>query len=99
MLVGEVLTLAVNITGFNLPLSGVTWSFGGITLTDVTDRTLITTPADLTTLPVMSTLVRMPILSLEDEGNYDVTVSNLAGIVLFEFQVTVNGEPLCTHVS
>ena len=93
VLVGEALTLEVNITEFNLPLT-VTWSFGGSLLTDGLDRISITTPADLTTPPVTSTLVRMPILSLEDEGNYDVTASNLVDNPLSRFQVTVNGEPL-----
>ena len=63
-------------------------------LTDGMDRISITAPADLTTPPVTSTLIRMPILSLEDEGNYDVTASNLVDNPLSRFQVTVNGEPL-----
>ena len=61
---------------------------------DGMDRTSITTPADLTTPPVMSTLVRMPIVSLDDEGDYNVIAINLAGIVPSRFPVTVNGEPL-----
>ena len=87
-MVGQTLTLAVNITGFNLPIT-VNWNFGlGA------DRISITTSDDLTTPPVMSTLVRMPILSLEDEGDYDVTASNPAGNILSLFTVTVLGEPL-----
>ena len=93
VLVGQALILEVNITEFNLPLT-VIWSFEGIVLADGMDRISITTPADLTTPPVTSTLVRMPILSVEDEGNYDVTAGNLADNALSRFQVTVNGEPL-----
>ena len=61
---------------------------------DGADRISLTTSADLTAPPVMSTLVRMPILSLEDEGDYDVSVSNPAGNILSLFTVTVLGEPL-----
>ena len=93
VLVGETLTLEVNITGFNLPIN-VNWNFNLGVLTSGVDRISITTSADLTTPPVTSTLVRMPILSLEDEGDYDVFADNAAGNILSIFTVTVLGEPL-----
>ena len=59
---------------------------------DGMDRISITTPADLTTPPVIFALVRMPIVSLEDAGCYEVTASNLVGNVQSTFNITVNGE-------
>ena len=93
VMVGQTLTLFVIITGFNLPIT-VNWNFELGAVMDGVDRISLTTSADLTTPPVIATLVRMPILSLEDAGNYDVSASNAAGNVLSGFTVTVLGEPL-----
>ncbi len=85
------LVLSVNVTGFNLPLSEVTWErVGGDTLTDATPRVTIVT-SDLTVDPTSSTLTLEMVESLVDQGQYRATATNPAGNSSTTFDVTVLG--------
>ncbi len=85
------LVLSVNITGFNLPLSEVTWErVGGDTLTDATPRVTIVT-SNFNMDPASSTLTLEMVESLADQGQYRATATNPAGNSYTTFDVTVLG--------
>ena len=88
----------VDITGFNLPLTNITWMEDGEVLMDTTDNIVIT-HGSFTTPPSTSTLVRDPIQSVMDNGTYEVTVVNPAGENTTTFTVTVNGKQVDFMVS
>ena len=81
----------VNITGFNLPLTNITWMEDGLVLMNDTDNIIITHGSFIAP-PTTSTLVRHPILSPMDNGTYEVTVMNPAGESMTAFTVIVNGK-------
>ena len=85
------LTLMVNITGFNSPLTNITWMEDGLVLMNNTDNIIIT-HGSFAAPPTTSTLVRDPIQSVMDNGTYEVTVVNPAGQSMTTFTVIVNGE-------
>ena len=87
---GNDLMLSVNITRFNLALTNITWSHRGNILTSGVDRVTINTSSPLTSPPVMSTLQRTSLISL-DLGIYIVTATNPVGSVTFTFDVEVSG--------
>ena len=91
--VGSALTLMVDITGFNLPLTSITWMEDGQVLMNNTDNILIT-HGSFATPNTTSTLVRDPIQSPMDNGTYEVTVVNPAGQSMTTFIVNVNGKQL-----
>lgn len=87
------LTLRVSISGFNLPLTSVSWTQHGRTLAGSEDGVTITnTPM----LPAMSAPVTSMLLISatvpRDSGAYSVTASNDAGSETLEFTVSVTGE-------
>ena len=89
--VGSPLILMMDITGFNLPLTSITWMEDGQVLMNNTNNIIITHgnfAAPLTT----STLVRGSIQSPMDNGTYEVTAVNPAGEDTTVFTVIVNGE-------
>ena len=91
--VGSALTLMVDITGFNLPLTSITWMEDGQVLVNNTDNITIahgSFEAPTTT----STLVRDPIQSPMDNGTYEVTVMNQAGQSTTTYTIIVNGRQL-----
>ena len=89
--VGSPLTLMVDITGFNLPLTSITWMEDGQLLMNNTDNIIIT-HGSFVTPPTTSTLVRDPIQSPMDNGTYEVTVVNPAGQSVTTYTVIVNGK-------
>ena len=93
--VGGTLTLMVDITGFNLPLTSITWMEDGQVLMNNTDNIIIT-HGSFAAPPTTSTLVRDPIQSVMDNGTYEVTVMNPAGQSMTTFTVIVNGEQVVT---
>ena len=93
--VGSALILMVDITGFNLPLTSITWLEDGQMLMNNTDNITIT-HGSFEASNTTSTLVRDPIQSPMDNGTYEVTVVNPAGQSMTTFNVTVNGEQMVT---
>ena len=91
--VGSALTLMVDITGFNLPLTNITWMEDGQLLMNNTDNITIT-HGSFEAPPTTSTLVRDPIQSPMDNGTYEVTVVNSAGQSTTTFTVIVNGRQI-----
>ena len=89
--VGSALTLMVIITGFNLPLTNITWMKDGQVLMNNTNNIVIT-HGSFTAPPTTSILFRDPIQSPMDNGTYEVTVVNPAGESTTTFTATVNGE-------
>ena len=89
--VGSALNLMVDITGFNLPLTSITWMEDGQVLMNNTDNIVIT-HGSFEAPPTTSTLVRDPIHSPIDNGTYEVTVVNPAGQSMTTFTVIVNGK-------
>ena len=89
--VGSTLTPMVRITGFNLPLTSITWMEDGQVLMNNTDNIVIT-HGSFAAPPTTSTLVCDPIQSVMDNGTYEVTVMNPAGQSMTAFTVVVNGE-------
>ena len=89
--VGSALTLMVDITGFNLPLTSITWIEDGQVLMNNTDNIIIT-HGSFAAPPTISTLVRGSIQSPMDNGTYEVVVVNPAGQDSTTFSITVNGE-------
>ena len=91
--VGSTLTLMVNITGFNLPLTSITWMEDGQVLMNNTENIVIT-HGSFAAPPTTSTLVRDPIQSVMDNGTYEITVVNPAGQNMTTYTVIVNGKQL-----
>ena len=89
--VGSPLILMVDITGFNLPLSSITWMEDGQVVMNNTNNIVIT-HGSFETPPTTSTLVRDSIESPMDNGTYEVMVVNPAGDATSTFTITVNGE-------
>ena len=89
--VGSALTLTVDITGFNLPLTNITWMEDGQVLMNNTNNTVIN-HGSFAAPSTTSTLVRDPIQSVMDNGTYEVTVVNPAGQSMTTYNVMVNGE-------
>ena len=89
--VGSALTLMVIITGFNLPLTNITWMKDGQVLMNNTDNIIIT-HGSFAAPPTTSTLVRDPIQSVMDNGTHEVTVVNPVGQSMTTYNVIVNGE-------
>ena len=87
--VGSALSLMVDITGFNLPLTSITWMEDGQVLMNNTDNIVIT-HGSFDVPPTASTLVRDPIQSVMDNGTYEVTVVNPAGQSVTAYTVIVN---------
>ena len=92
---GSTLSLAVNISAFNLDLTNITWSHNGTNLMSVQgqNRISITSSSLSTPAPVSSTLERTSVIPL-DAGEYTVSANNPAGSSNFTFQVVVTGKVL-----
>ena len=88
--VGETLEISVDITGFNLPFTSITWTLDGSELTNATDRVTILNSA-LDPPMATSTLVVDPVETLMDEGVYNITVENPAGMSTTSYTVSVFG--------
>ena len=91
--VGNALTLTVNITEFNRPLTEITWTEDGKMLINNTDNIIIT-HGSFAAPPTTSALVRDPIQSPMNGGTYELTVVNPAGASMTTFNVTVNGKQI-----
>ena len=91
--VESALSLMVNITEFNLPLTSITWMEDGQVLMNNTDNIVIT-HGSFAAPPTASTLVRDPIQSPIENGTYEVTVMNPAGQSTTTFTVIVNGRQI-----
>ena len=91
--VGSALTLMVDITEFNLPLTSITWMEDGQVLMNNTDNIVIT-HGSFEAPPTTSTLVRDPIQSVMNNGTYQVTVVNPAGQSMTTYTVIVNGRQI-----
>ena len=87
---GKSISLSVSISGFNLPLTSITWSQPNGTEDRVTIAHTHTLPA--TTGPVQSTLHLRAALP-QDSGNYSITASNGAGSGTAMFTLAVKGKP------
>ena len=85
---GNDLTLSVNITRFNLPLTNIMWSHDGNILASGIDNVTITNSA-LVAPPVIYTLQRPSLIPLHS-GIYIVTAINEAGTDNFTFFVTLS---------
>ena len=81
----------VDITGFNLPLTSITWMEDGQVLMNNTDSIVIT-HSSFEAPNTTSTLVRDPIQSVMDNGTYEVTVVNPAGQSVTTYTIIVNGK-------
>ena len=97
IVVGNALILMVEITGFNLPLTNITWMKDGVVLMNNTSNVIIT-HGSFAAPPTTSTLVHDPIQSPMDNGTYEVTVANPAGVNTTVFTITVNGEQVTCYV-
>ncbi len=86
---GGGLTLVVNITDFNIPIT-VTWTRDGVELANDIDNVVIL-HTGLDTPPASSTLV-VNALRSSDSGRYQVTARNPAGQSMAEFEVSVYGK-------
>ena len=91
--VGSALTLMVDITGFNLPLTSITWMEDGQVLMNNTENIVIT-HGSFEAPPTTSTLVCDPIQSVMDNGTFEITVVNPAGQNMTTYTVIVNGKEL-----
>ena len=91
--VGSALTLMVDITEFNLPLTSITWMEDGQVLMNNTDNIVITHDS-FAAPPTTSTLVRDPTQSPMNNGTYEITVVNPAGQSMTTYTVIVNGKQL-----
>ena len=92
--VGSALNLMVDITGFNLPLTSITWIEDGQELMNNTADNTVITHGSFEAPPTTSTLVRDPIQSVMDNGTYEVTVVNPAGESMTTYTVIVNGKQI-----
>ena len=91
------LTLAVNITDFNQPLTAVTWRHGGVELTNATARVTVIN-SDLSIAPATSTLTVSPVVNpATDEGRYTVTAESPAGTSDVFFDVDIFGNTACSN--
>ena len=91
VVVGANLSLLVEITGFNQPLTAVTWSRGAVELTNATARVTIIN-SDLSIAPATSMITVSPVVNpAADEGTYTVTAESPAGTFDIFFDVTVLG--------
>ena len=82
------LTLTVNITGFNLPLTDITWSIGGVQVNDSTGNITITN-ASTDRPPATSTFILDSVQLPIESGLYSVVATNDAGSDMTTFNVTV----------
>ena len=91
VVVGANLTLAVDITGFNQPLTSVTWRRGATQLTNATTGVTIIN-SDLSISPATSMLTVSPVVSPSaDAALYTVTAESPAGTSDVSFDVDVFG--------
>ena len=91
VVVGANLSLAVDITDFNQPLTAVTWRRGATELTNSTTGITIVN-SDLSIAPATSMLTISPVVSPgNDEGTYIVTAESPAGASDNVFDVNVFG--------
>jgi len=81
----------VDITGFNLPLTSITWMEDGQLQMNNTNNVIIH-HSSFAAPPTTSTLVRDSIQSPMDNGTYEVIVANPAGEDMTMFTITVNGK-------
>lgn len=90
---GGDLTLSVSISGFNLPLTSISWTQQGSILTGSEDRITITNSPMLpaTSGPVTSTFLLSATVP-RDAGRYGVTARNDAGYAFLEFTLSVPGK-------
>ena len=98
VVVGDDLTLAVIITGFNQPLTAVTWSSSGVEITNDTARVTIIN-SDLSVAPATSVLTVSPVVNpAADEGLYTLSAESPAGATSLFHMVTVFGNEDCLLV-
>ena len=82
------LILTVNITGFNLPLSDITWYIDGVQATNGTGNITITN-INMNSPPASSRFVLDPVQFPIVRGLYSVMATNDAGNDMTTFNVTV----------
>ena len=87
---GTSIILSVFITGFNLPLSSISWAWQGTTLTGSEQRVTITNTTTTTTTVISALMVSALIPG--DSGRYTVTATNDAGNDTLEATLSVTGE-------
>ena len=98
--IGTQLTLAVNITSFNVGVTSVTWRQNGDIIIDQVGGFAITN-MNLNTSPGYSILELDSVISPTKHGGiYQVTVTNPAGSATSSFNVSVSGklELLSVHL-
>lgn len=93
VMAGENLILSVSISGFNVPLTSISWTQQGNTLTGSNNRVTITNNPMLSAIsgPVSSTLMLSSVIPT-DSGTYSATATNGAGNGTVMFTVTVQGK-------
>ena len=100
VVVGADLSLAVDITDFNQPLTAVTWSRGGVQITNATTGVTIIN-SDLSIALATSMLTVSPVVSpAADGGQYTVSAESPAGtsdVVVFDVRVFGNATLICIH--
>ena len=82
------LILTVNITGFNLPLTDITWYIDGAQATNGTGNITITN-INMDSPPATSTFVLDPVQFPAERGLFSVVATNDAGNDMTTFNVTV----------
>ena len=90
---GDALTLSATISAFNLPLTSITWTHQGATISASEEGVNITHSLSLpaSSGPVESTLILGDTVP-QDGGSYVAMATNAAGTGTLEFTVTVTGE-------
>ena len=90
---GRDLTLSASISGFNLPLTSISWRQQGSTLNGSEDRVTITnTPMLPASSGSVTSTLTLSATVPQDSGNYSVSATNGAGSDTLEFTVSVTGE-------
>ncbi len=87
VMVDDTLTLTVNITDFNLPLTEINWFIDDDSVTET--GMLIITNTSTTSPPATSTLTLSPVQFPNEGGLYSVRAVNLVGMNTTVFTVTV----------
>ena len=86
--VGMNFSLMVSIIRSNLPLTNVTWTHNGSSVTDRVNITELLSPDQTTATALFQRTSVIPL----DAGNYIITATNPVGNATFGFNVDVTGK-------
>ena len=86
--VGMNFSLMVSIIRSNLPLTNVTWTHNGSSVTNRVNITELLSPDQTTATALFQRTSVIPL----DTGNYNITATNPVGNATFEFNVIVTGK-------